>query len=406
MEPAKQQPRARSKRWRYLLVAIGLFIVVGGLAFAKFAQISSLMAAGGRMAKAGPPPEVVSTSIAQQQAWGDSLSAVGSVVTAKGVAVTNDAAGVVSKIYFESGTLVKQGQPLVELDSDVERAQLASAKARLDLANLNAGRSRSLAHDRVIAQAQLDADEAQLKSARTEHAAIAAQIERKIVRAPFAGRLGIRHVNLGQYLSPGTVLTELEAEGALYIDFSLPQQELSRLKVGMPVRISANGAPRDAQGKDESIALNGLVSAVDPTLDNISRAVKVRAGVENAQDKLKPGMFVNVALVLPEVDQVVVVPATAVVHASYGDSIFVVADKPQGSPGIATTPDGKPVKLAQQRFVRLGQARGDFVAVLEGVKPGEEVVSAGAFKLRNGGSLVVDNSVQAKAELNPRPENK
>jgi membrane fusion protein (multidrug efflux system) len=157
---------------------------------------------------------------------------------------------------------------------------------------------------------------------------------------------------------------------------------------------------------EEGLALNGAISAVDPTIDNATRALKVRSSVEDPESKLRPGMFINVEVVLPQAGHVVAVPTTAVVYAPYGDSIFVIVDKPAGSPGMTATPDGKPVKSAEQRFVRLGQARGDFVAVLDGVKSGEEVVSAGAFKLRNGAPIVVNNEVQAKAELNPHPENK
>jgi membrane fusion protein (multidrug efflux system) len=388
----------KSKAMRYVLVIVSLLLIVGTLGFIKFSQISSLIAMGEQMQKAGPPPESVGTAVARAEQWEDTLSAVGSVASVKGVALSTEAAGVVTKIRFDSGSTVKQGAILVELDTSVERAQLASARARRDLAKLTAERSRALVASRVISQAQMDASESELKTASTEYNAIQAQIERKVVRAPFSGRLGIRDVNLGQFLNPGTPITVLESQGAVFVDFTLPQQELGNVSVGMPVRLKLEGA----QGKE----LQGKIAAVDPTIDNVSRAIQLRASVPNDTDKLRPGMFVNVTVILPARKQLVIVPATSVVHASYGDSVFIVEDKKPGSPGMAKTQDGKVVKIARQQFVRSGEARGDFVAILEGVKPGQPVVSAGAFKLRNGVPIVINNAVKPEPKLNPRPENR
>jgi membrane fusion protein (multidrug efflux system) len=250
----------------------------------------------------------------------------------------------------------------------------------------------------VAAQSQLDNDEAQLKAAITDLAALQAQIERRIVRAPFTGRLGIRAVNKGQYLTPGTTLTTLEAIGEVFVDFTLPQQLLDTVKVGMPVRITTAGST--------DRPLEATLSAVDPTLDNMTRSLKLRANVPNEADQLRSGMFVNVEVVLPKKKDVVIVPATAIVHASYGDSVFVIEDKKPGSPGMTKTPTGKTVQTARQQFVRVGQARGDFVAIAEGVTAGQEIVTAGAFKLRNGSPIVVDNSVKLDSKLVPRPENR
>jgi membrane fusion protein (multidrug efflux system) len=383
---------------RYVLVIVGLLLIVGTLGFVKFSQISSLIAMGEDMQKAGPPPESVGTAVAQAQQWEDTLSAVGSIASVKGVALSTEAAGVVTKIRFESGTTVKRGEILVELDTSVERAQLASARARRDLAKVTAERSRALVATKVISQAQMDAAAAELETASTEYNAIQAQIARKVVRAPFSGRLGIRNVNLGQYLNPGTPITVLESQGAVYVDFTLPQQDLDKVRVGMPVRLTLEG--------DKGKELRGEIAAVDPTIDNSSRAIKLRASVPNDRENLRPGMFVNVSVILPAKKQLVIVPTTSVVHASYGDSVFIVEDKKPGSPGMAKTPDGKVVQIARQQFVRAGEGRGDFVAVLEGVKPGQEVVSAGAFKLRNGVPIVINNAVKPEPKLNPRPENR
>jgi membrane fusion protein (multidrug efflux system) len=360
-------------------VAIGgVLAVVGLLGGIKACQISSLMAMGKQQQKAGPPPEAVGTAVAKEESWEGTLSAVGSVTSLKSVGLSNDAAGLVTRIAFESGATVKAGQVLLELDTSVERAQLASAQAQRELAVSNLKRTRSLIESGSIPKAQLDTDEAALKAGTTAMDAIQAQIGRKTLRAPFDGRLGIRNVNLGQYLNPGTTVTVLEASNAAFVDFTLPQQRLPDVAVGMKVRMS--------EGGDGGAEWEGAVTAVDPTVDNVTRSIKLRATAPS--DKLRPGMFLNVTVVLPERSQRVVIPGTGVVHASYGDSVFVVEDK-----------------KARQQFVRLGEARGDFIAILDGVKPGQEIVTAGAFKLRNGSPVAVNNTVQPKPELNPRPEN-
>jgi len=391
-------PARTKKATRYVVAIAGLLLIVGVLAVLKFSQISLLMKKGEEAAKAGPPPEAVASAVAQSQSWERALSAVGTVTGVKSVDVSNDAAGRVRRILFDSGALVKKGQMLVELDTSVERAQLASAESRRDLAQVTARRSRALVADEVIAVAQLDNDEAQLQSAKADIAELQAVIERRMVRAPFSGRLGIRAVDVGEYLSPGTKVTTLEEIGAIFVDFTLPQQRLPSVREGMAVHIAIGNA-------SEPLA-KGVITAIDPKIDEATRSIQLRASVPNPHDELRPGMFVNVSVVAPAREQVVIVPATAIVHASYGDSLFVIENKKPGSPGMAKTPQGKPVKIARQQFVRVGEARGDFVAILQGVTPAQEVVSAGAFKLRNGAPIVVDNRIKPDALLNPRPENR
>jgi membrane fusion protein (multidrug efflux system) len=383
---------------RYLAAALALVLLVGGLAGVKFTQISGLMKAGKEMQKAGPPPEAVSTMQAREENWEGSLSAVGSVAAAKGVSVSNDAPGVVSRILFESGAVVKQGQVLLELDTNVERAQLASAVVRRDLANLTVNRSRALVGSKSIAQSQLDTDESQLKAAVTDIGALQAQIERKIVKAPFAGRLGIRQVNLGQYLGPGTPITVLESTDSVFVDFTMPQQRLADLKVGTPVHVAIQD-----QG---SFAVDGTIAAVDPSIDATSRTVKVRASVPNKDERLRSGMFAQVTVLLPASSSHVVVPATAVVHAPYGDSVFIVEDQKDESGNVVKDQDGKPAKAARQQFVKVGESRGDYVALLDGVPNGAEVVTAGAFKLRNAARVVVVPDVKPQPQVAPRPENR
>jgi membrane fusion protein (multidrug efflux system) len=322
---------------------------------------------------------------------------VGTIASGKGVAISNEVPGIVAAIRFESGAPVKAGQILVELDSRADRAQLASIEARKELATLNVGRTRALVDDKAIAKAQLDTDESALKTSTADLRALRAQIDRKVVRAPFSGRLGIRQVNLGQYLNPGTTLTELEAIDMVFVDFTLPQQKLETVSVGMPVQVTIEGA--------SGASAQGTIAAINPAVDAITRSLKLRASVPNKDEKLRPGMFANVSVTLPDKGTVVAIPAAAVVRASYGDSVFVVEDKKDPSGNPAKGPDGKPAKTARQQFVRPGEARGDFIAIADGIKAGQEVVSAGAFKLRNGAGVVVNNDIKITPELAPRPEN-
>jgi membrane fusion protein (multidrug efflux system) len=365
---------------RYI-IPIGLVLaLVAGLAVLKVKQVQTVVSASAAMMKDGPPPEVVGTARASEDVWEDTLSAVGTVAAVRGVAVSAEVPGVVKAIRFESGQVVKAGQVLVELDSSVERAQLASVKARRELATAGVGRTRQLAAKEAASQAQLDSDEAQLKTSAADYSVLEAQIEKKTIRAPFAGRLGIRQVNLGQYLNPGSAITVLESLGAVYVDFALPQKYLPVVRVGSPVRVTLKGV--------DGGALEGKVGAVDPAVDAATRSIKLRASVPDPKQRLRPGMFVEVTLVRDEKTTVVRVPATAVVHAAYGDSVFIVENG-----------------AARQQFVRLGAARGDFVAILAGVNAGQEVVTAGAFKLRNGSRVVVNNAVAPTPALDPAVEN-
>lgn len=375
---------------RYFIVILGLVVVIGGLVAIKGSQIGQLMGMGEAMKKAGPPPEVVSTALAEKQTWEDTLPAVASVVSAKGVAVANEAPGIVSRLHFESGDTVKKGEVLVELDTSVERAQLASLRARRELAELSMNRSKALVASGAVAQAQVDTDASQFKSLSADVSALSAQIERKVIRAPFSGKLGMRNVNVGQYLAPGTQVTTLESADATLVEFSLPQRDLAKLQVGMKVRVLQSDSPKPIA--------EGTLSAIDPTIDPMSRNIKVRASLPDDAPALRPGMFLRVEVVLPQKAEVVAVPQTAIVHASYGDSVFVGEQK--------AGPDGKPRKVAQQHFVKVGATRGDFVAVIDGLKAEQEVVTAGAFKLRNGIPLKVKNEGGPQPSLDPKPENR
>lgn len=378
------------------VAAGGLVLIIGGLGGVKFCQISTLVAVGETMEKEGPPPEAVGTARAQVRSLDVTLSAVGTVAGVESVAVSNEVAGVVRKIRFESGAIVGQGQVLVELDSEMERAQLAAAKAKLELARVTVERSRTLVESGALARQVLDADEAAYATAQGEVGALQAEVDYKLVRAPFAGRVGIRTVNVGQYLAPGTMVATLDSLEGVFVDFTLPQEQLGHAAIGTTVQVTVAGHP----------ALEGTIAAIDPTVDPATRNLRLRAKVPDHQDKLRPGMFVTVTVVLPGKVDLVMVPQTAVVHAPFGDSVYIVEPKPAGAPGMRVTPDGKRVEIARQQFIRTGITRGDFIAVTEGVKPGQTIVAYGGFKLRNGAPIVVDDRVHPQPQLAPHPPNR
>jgi len=383
---------------RYVVTLLGLLALVGGLVAVKAAQIGSLIAFGAEAEAAGPPPEAVGTAIATRTALEGVLSAVGSVASAQGVAVSTEVPGVVTEVRFESGDRVDAGDVLVRLDTKVERAQLAQAQARLQLAQVTVERSRALVTRGALSAQQQDADETELKAAHAQVEMLRAQIALKTIRAPFRGTLGIRRVNLGQYLSPGTAVAELETDKTLYVDFTVPQQRAEEVRAGMPIRVEVNGPDRPP--------LEGTISAVEPVVDASTRQIRLRGSVPDPSDVLRPGMFVQVRVVLGAQEPTVVVPASAVVHAPYGDSVFVIVDKAADEPGMRATPDGKPVRTARQHFVKTGTERGDFVAITAGLEEGAEVVVAGAFKLRNGVPVVVDNAVLPPSSMDPELENR
>lgn len=383
---------------RYVITIAALIVTIGILAGIKGAQIKTLVGFGEQMQKLGPPPEAVNAAPVERQTWERTLEAVATVVSSKGVTVSNDAPGVVTKLHFDSGATVKMGQPLVELDSSVERAQLDSLRPRLVLANQSLQRIKKLIGTGVSTQSELDAQDSAVKGLVADMRAIQAQIERKTVRAPFDGKLGIRAVNLGQYLAPGTTLTVLESADAVFVDFTLPQQDLTNIQIGRVVRVRT-----DAGGK---VVAEGKISAVDSSVNAVTRSLKIRASIPNAESVLRTGMFVNAEVVLPENADVVAVPVTAVIHAPYGDSVFVVEPKQAGTENAGPEGAQQGALVARQQFVRLGATRGDFVAIEAGVDAGQKVVTAGAFKLRNQAPVTIKNEVGVEAQLDPRPENR
>jgi len=376
---------------RMILMLAVVTVVVGILGFVKFRQVQAMMSQPWT-----PQPEAVTTVVAGPSSWPATLSAIGSVAAVHGVTISADLPGLVSSIHFDSGKRVSAGDVLVELDSRQEQAQLTAAEADQNLKKLNLARAQDLSNQGVVSKADFDRADAEAKQADAKVGEIRATIARKRIRAPFAGVLGIRQVNLGQYLNGGDPIVPLQALDPIYVNFSLPQQAVSQIKVGDAVHVASEGiAGLEAAGK---------ITAINSVVDEATRNVQVQASFANPANQLRPGMFVTAEVVVGQGSPVITIPASSISYAPYGDSVFIVEDmKPKGADG-QETPNAKPYKGVRQQFVKLGPSRGDLVAVLTGLKPGEEVVTSGVFKLRDGAAVQVNNERQPGNSAAPKPE--
>ena len=370
---------------RMIVMLAVTFAVIALLGFVKFRQIQTAMAQG---ASFQPPPEAVTTVVAQTDHWPTTLSAIGTIAAVQGVTVSADLPGTVARVAFESGRAVRKGDVLAELDTRQEQAQLAAIEAQQELARLNYNRLKGLLADRVISQAEFDRAAADQKEADARLGEVHATIERKTIRAPFDGVLGIRQVNLGQYLAAGEAVVPLQSLNPIYVNFAVPQQDIGQIRVGHRVQITA----RDVAAADFS----GRVTAFDSIVDQATRNVQVQATLANTTGQLRPGMFVQTELMLGASTSVIALPASAISYAPFGDSVFVVTD--------LKGPTGVSYRGVRQQFVKLGGGRGDQVAIVSGVTAGAEVVTSGVFKLRNGAAVVVNNKVQPSNTSKPKPE--
>ena len=369
---------------RILIAVLGLVLVIAALAAVKAMQIRAMIEQG---KKAVLPPETVTTAVARAESWETSLSAVGSLTAVQGVTVSAEMPAKVVEIAFAPGTKVKRGDLLIRQDTSVEEAQLPGAEAQVTLTESVLARDVEMLKDKIISRADYDAAVAGHRQAMAQVEILRATIAKKTVRAPFGGSLGVRQVNLGQALREGDPIVTLQSLDPVYVNFALPQQELSRLRVGLPVRVASDAFP--------GLAIDGRITTVNPLVDAETRNVQLQATVANAAETLRPGMFVNTAVGLPVRRKVVAIPATSVLYAPFGDSVFVVADDNVVKGG----------KALRQQFVRLGERRGDFIAVTDGLKEGATIVSTGVFKLRNGQPVVVDNKLAPEFRLAPNPTN-
>ena len=374
----------KSKRRQWMVIAVGLIAVVVVLVGAKAGQIVAMVEAGESFA---PPPEVVTSADVAQAEWRSTTAAIGSLVAVRGVVVAAEVPGTVREIAFESGSSVKRGALLVRFDTSEEDAQLASALAGASLARLNLQRALQLRQSEANAQADLDMAESRALQAGATVANLRAVIAKKTVRAPFDGRIAIRQVELGQVVAPGSPIASLQSVSPIHADFWLPQQALARLEVGQRAQLRTDTFA--------NATWEGEITTINPEVDAATRNVRVRATFPNADGRLRPGMFANVDVLSSEQRSVLLIPSTAVIFAPYGDSVFAI-DEQKDASGNAST-------VVRQKFIRTGERRGDLVAVVSGLNAGERVVSSGAFKLRNGVAVTVDNRLAPEAQLAPTP---
>ncbi len=372
---------------RFILTILGLLLLIGVLGGVKGMQIGALIAAGKDMR---PPPVTVASANVEAAVWENSIAAIGTLEAGQGVIITAEAPGRVEKLMFSGGESVRAGEILVQQDVSSERSQLDQAQSSLSLANSNFNRVSRLYNNKVLSRADYDAAKSQRSSARAQLDVIQVAIDKKQIVAPFSGRLGLSLVDVGQDVSAGVSIVSLQAVDPMLVNFSLPQQALSKVATGYPIRLSTDAAP------DRSFT--GTINAINTQIDSVTRSVLIQAtldslGEDAVEAGLLPGMYSTVEVLLPEKSQVITVPATAVSFATYGDSVFVLEETDTG--GLT----------ARQQFVQLGERRGDFVAVTKGLEAGQRVVSEGVFKLRNGANVVLSEEGKIEPSLNPSPDN-
>jgi membrane fusion protein (multidrug efflux system) len=365
-----------------------LMLMVSAIAALGFIKLKQVQAMAQQFAAMQPPPEAVTTIVAARENWPAALTAIGTLAAVQGVTVSADLPGIVARIAFDSGRTVRKDEVLVQLDTRQEEAQLAGAEAQLQLARLNFERMQGLVAQDAVSRAEFDAAAAARTQAEARLREIRATIERKTIRAPFTGVLGIRQVNLGQFLTGGDPVVPLQSLDPIYVNFGVPQQQAGQIRLGRTVRITL--------GELEGEVFTGRVSAVDSVVDEATRNVQVQATLANRAGRLKPGMFAQAQVLLGQSQQVVPLPASAINYAPYGDSVFVVTEMQDEQ--------GRTYRGVRQQVVTLGPARGDQIAVLSGIQPGDEIVTSGVFKLRSGAAVQINNTVQPANSSAPKPE--
>jgi membrane fusion protein, multidrug efflux system len=368
-----------------MIVTLGvLLVMLGALSFVKFKQIQTAIAQG---AAFQPPPEAVTTIVAAEEHWPATLSAIGTAAAVQGVSVSADLPGIVERVLFDSGQSVRAGDVLAVLDTRQEQAQLEGIEAQRELARVTFDRVQGLLNERVISRAEFDRATAEYRQNDARLGEIRAVVQRKTIRAPFSGILGIRQVNVGQYLAGGAPLVTLQSLNPIYVNFGVPQQSLAQIPVGRAVHVTAN----------DGGTWSGRVTAIDSLVDPTTRNITVQATLPNADGKLRPGMFVQAEVTLGPTQAVLALPASAISYAPFGDSVFIVADLKDDA--------GRTYRGVRQQFVTLGPSRGDQVGVVTGIKPGDEVVTSGVFKLRNGAAVQINNTVRPGNSPAPSPKN-
>ncbi|MGZ4966169.1 MAG: efflux RND transporter periplasmic adaptor subunit [Chthoniobacterales bacterium] len=381
--PPLPKPRKGRSGFPLFKAILGVIALVIVLVVVKFFQIKKMISM-----KPPMPVTTVSSATVEEQDWPPIFSSVGSISPVQGAIVSTELAGVVAEIKFDNGGVAKKGDVLMRLDASSEEAQLHSAEADLELARQDVARARELAGRQVVSKAELDSAESKLKQKEGAVDNMRSMITKKEVRAPFDGQLGIRQVNVGQMIKAGDQVVPLQALNPLYVDFALPQQDLQNLAPGLEVRVRTDALPDHE--------FHGKLTSINSMVDSVTRNVMVQATLENQDHALRPGMFVRVEVMLPQKEPALVIPGSAVSYAPYGDSVYVIEKKKDEKTGQESL-------VLRQQFVRVGEARGDFVSITKGLEKGQQVVSAGVFKLRNGIPVVINNDLAPKPEVNPKP---
>lgn len=335
------------------------------------------------------PPASITTILAKKEQWSTTLSAIATLSAYQGVQISAEEAGKVVKLQFESGSFVKKGTPLLQQDISVEEAELKSIEAQWKLAEITLQRIGTLLKEQASTQAEFDDAQSKMQQISAQYESLKSSIERKTIRAPFQGRLGIRSIQIGQYLTPGTPIVSLQALDPIYVDFTLPQVDLDQIKVGQSIEVSIDTFPNKK--------FKGSITAIEPQIDPLTRNIKIQGTLSNESEELRPGMFSTVQIELGSSTLGIVIPQTAIQYAPYGDSVFIVE--------TMQDPTGKSYKGVRQQFVKLGPKKGDLVLIQEGIKQGEEIATTGVFKLRPNVSVSVNNQVLPDVSAQPSPAN-
>jgi len=382
-KPVSTEPKMKSKRGAWRLAIGGLLALVILLVGVKALQIVKMTSTPMVM-----PPTTVSSATVKEEDWAPVLSAVGSVSAVQGAIIAAELGGVVSDIKFENGGVAKKGDVIMKLDASQEEALLRSAEAEAELARTDLERTQGLALQKVVSKAELDAAESKFRRLTAIVDQMRSSIRKKTLVAPFDGQLGIRQVNVGQMINPGQQVVALTSLDPVYVDFALPQQHLAQLAQGLEVDVTTDALP----GR----VFKGKLTAINSMVDSSTRNITLQATLENPDHALRPGMFAKAEVTLPEKHKTLVVPGSAISYAPFGDSVFVIDEKKDEK-------TGKESQVIRQQFVRVGEGRGDFVAITQGLKAGEMVVSTGVFKLRNGMTVTINNELAPKPQVNPNP---
>ena len=392
--PRKRKPNLAL---RMILMLVATLVIVGGV----FAAKAFLGAQTNAFFDNMPQPAVaVSTTSAREDSWSNALEAVGTFAAVNGTEVTAESGGVITRIAFDPGQPVKAGQLLVELNTANELATLKSLESSAQLARVQADRWQSLAKDKLVSISDAEERTTAAANARAAVNAQRALIAQKTVRAPFDGVLGIRKVNLGQFIGPGDPIVNLQSMDPIFLDFSLPEQYLPTVAEGTIIRANVDAMPGEP--------FEGRITAIEPSVDSSTRNFRVQATLRNADGKLRPGTFARVGFDLGGSDKVVVIPQTAISFNPYGNSVYVITevDREAGEMDMQGQPLTGKKKVANQRFVTTGATRGDMIAITDGLKVGEVIATSGLLKLRNGAEVTENNTVQPTSDEKPKPANR